>query len=106
MFQLATPATDEDILGMIYGGTIDETHTWVETTALLVTRCQGKPFGTYYRLVITDAAGEEEVEELQRLSTELGKSLSDCVIERERVNNPHPFFPGSHYFDLVLVYGG
>lgn len=95
-----------DVLGMIYGGTIDETHTWVETSALLVTKCQGKPFGTYFMIVITNDAGLDETSELNRLSTEIGKSLSECVVEKERVENAHPFFPGSRYFDLVTVYGG
>lgn len=97
---------ETDVLEMIYGGKISETHTWVETTSLLVTRCQGQPFGTYYRLVITNEADVDDMVELQRLSTELGRSLSDCVVERERVHNPHPFFPGSRYFDLVMVYPG
>ncbi|MEU0159009.1 hypothetical protein ABZ154_09240 [Streptomyces sp. NPDC006261] len=99
------PAGD-DVLGMIYGGTIEETRTWVETSALLITECIGRPFGRYYMLVITNEVDASDVEELHRLSTELGRSLSECVVEKERMHQEHPFFPGSEYFDLVTVYGG
>lgn len=99
-------AAEDDVLGMIYGGTIEETRTWVETSALLVTECLGQPFGRYFMLVITNDVCEDDVIELHRLSVELGKSLADCVVEREREHEPHPFFPGSLYFDLVTVYGG
>ncbi|MFE8916865.1 hypothetical protein [Streptomyces globisporus] len=96
----------EDVLEKISSGTVDNTRTWVETPALLVTECQGQPFGQYFMLVITNDAGPDEATELSRLSTEIGKSLSECVVEKLRIEKPHPFFPGSQYFDLVTVYGG
>lgn len=99
-------ATDEDVQGMIYTGTITTTRTWVETSALLVTEVQGKPFGTYYMLVITNDITEDDVLELHRLEGELGKKLTECVVEREHEDEPHPFFPGSKNFDLVTIYGG
>ncbi|MEU0952809.1 hypothetical protein ABZ353_10770 [Streptomyces niveus] len=96
----------EDALGMIYGGTVDSTQTWVETSAMLVTVCKGKPFGTYFILVLTDAVTAEDLVELQRLEVELGKKLDDCVVERERYDKPHRFFPGSRSFQLVTLYAG
>lgn len=95
-----------DVLGMIYGGKISSTRTWVETSALLVTECLGEPFGRYFILVITNEVDEDDMTELARLAEELGKNLPDCVVERERHEIPHRFFPGSKYFDLVTVYGG
>ncbi|MGC9439271.1 hypothetical protein [Streptomyces sp. WG5] len=110
MLQLITSqeaAADRgDVLGMIYGGKVETTRTWVETGALLVSEVVGKPFGRYYMLVITNDVDEDDVTELARLAGELGKNLPDCVVERERVDRPHPFFPGSKFFDLVMVYGG
>lgn len=102
----AQASAGADVLGMIYGGSIEETRTWVETAALLITECVGQPFGKYYMLVITNEVDASDAEELHRLSTQLGRSLSECVVERERVHQEHPFFPGSKYFDLVTVYGG
>lgn len=99
-------ADKRDVLGEIYGGSISSTRTWVETASLLITECVGEPFGRYFMIVITNEVDEEDVLELHRLAGELGKNLCDCVVERERVLNPHPFFPGSQYFDLVTVYGG
>jgi hypothetical protein len=101
-----TAAAVGDVLGMIYAGKISTTRTWVETSALLVTEIIGQPFGKYYMLVITNDVTEDDWMELSRLAQELGKSLPDCVVERERCDNPHPFFPGSRHFDLVTVYGG
>lgn len=110
MLRLITPGTavadSGSTLEMIYGGTIDTTRTWVETDALLITECLGEPFGRYFMIVITSDVTEDDVDQLRRLSLELGKDLSDCVVERERVNKAHRFFPGSKYFDLVTVYGG
>lgn len=103
--QRAVPA-QEDVLGMIYSGKVTATRTWVETGALLVTEVQGTPFGRYFMIVITNDVDEDDRDELQRLADELGKNLPDCVVERERVEEGHPFFPGSKYFDLVTVYGG
>lgn len=96
----------EDVLRLIYSGSVTETRTWVETGALLVTEVRGNPFGRYFMVVITNDVDEDDRDELQRLADELGKNLPDCVVEQERANNPHPFFPGSKYFDLVTVYGG
>ncbi|MEU5166809.1 hypothetical protein [Streptomyces mutomycini] len=96
----------EDVLGMIYGGTITKTRTWVETSAMLVTECIGKPFGCYYMVVMTDGFSEDDRDELDRLQIKLGKSLSDCVVEVERYKKPHPFFPGSSSFNLVTLYAG
>lgn len=101
-----TVEVPDDVVGMIYGGHVDSTRTWVETDALIVTEVRGRPFGRYYVLVITDQVCDDDVAELQRLSTEVGKSLADCVVEKDRHFNPHPEFPGSSYFDLVTVYGG
>ncbi|MEU0912149.1 hypothetical protein [Streptomyces althioticus] len=95
-----------DVLGMIYGGTITTTQTWVETSALLVTKVLGEPFGCYYLVVMTSDLDEDDISELDRLSRELGKDLRDCVVERERHNKAHRFFPGSTYFDLVTLYRG
>ncbi|BET51784.1 hypothetical protein RGQ21_67660 [Kitasatospora aureofaciens] len=110
MLQLITSqeasADSGDVLKEIYGGKVETTQTWVETGALLITEVTGQPFGQYFMLVITDAVDEDDVLELHRLAGELGKNLCDCVVERERVFKPHPFFPGSKYFDLVTVYGG
>jgi len=99
-------APRSDVQGMIYRGEVTTTRTWVETDAILVTEVLGEPFGQYFMLVITDLFTEEDTDELARLADELGKNLPDCVVERERVNAPHRFFPGSSYFDLVTVYGG
>ncbi|MFD5069151.1 hypothetical protein ACFWNC_14650 [Streptomyces sp. NPDC058369] len=101
-----TVEVSDDVAGMIYGGEIVSTSTWVETDALIVTEVQGRPFGRYFLLVITDQVREDDVAELQRLSDELGKSLSECVVEKERCFEPHPWFPGSSHYDLVTVYGG
>jgi hypothetical protein len=95
-----------DVLGKIYGGKIDTTRTWVETSALLVTEVLGEPFRRYFMIVMTNDIDEDDVSELHRLAMELGKNLPDCVVERERHEEAHPFFPGSKYFDLVTVYGG
>lgn len=95
-----------DTLGMIYTGKVDGTKTWVETDALLVTEVLGEPFGRYFMIVMTDDFSEDDRDELDRLEAELGKSLADCVVERERHEQPHPFFPGSTSFVLVTVYGG
>jgi hypothetical protein len=91
---------------MISEGKIDSATTWVETSALLITRVTGKPFQQYFMIVMTDLLDEDDVDELRRLEAELGKSLADCVVERERIHKPHRSFPGSRYFDLVTVYGG
>lgn len=104
--QEASTSAEEDVLKMIYGGSITKTHTWVETSALLVTKCQGQPFGTYYVIVLTNDFCEDDISELDRLEGELGKKLDDCVVERERYEGAHPFFPGSQYFHLVTIYGG
>lgn len=103
--QEAKPAQG-DVLELIYSGKVTETRTWVETGALLVTEVLGEPFGRYFMIVITNDMDEDDRDELAKLSGELGKNLPDCVVERERVNNTHPRFPGSKYFDLVTVYGG
>lgn len=96
----------EETLKLIYGGTVTTTSDWVETTALSVTEVLGEPFGRYFSIVMTNDLNQDDVEELVRLERELGKKLNDCVVERERINNPHPWFPGSRYFDLVTIYGG
>ena len=97
---------DDGVLGMIYGGKISKTKVWVETDSLLVRKCSGKPFGTYYVVVLTNDADENDSAELRRLEGELGKKLHDCVVERERYDKPHPDFPGSQYFYYVTVYAG
>ncbi|MEU9258991.1 hypothetical protein AB0D68_10955 [Streptomyces sp. NPDC048212] len=97
---------DEDVLGMIYGGTITETRTWVETSAMLVTECLGEPFGRYFVVVMTNHFSEDDRDELDRLQAELGRNLPDCVVEAETYEKAHPFFPGSSSFNLVTVYGG
>ena len=103
--QEAKPA-GEDVLGMIYGGTITKTHTWVETSAMLVTACIGKPFGRYFMVIMTNDFSEDDRDELDRLQQEIGKNLSDCVVEVERYEKAHPFFPGSSSFNLVTLYAG
>ena len=95
-----------DVQGMIDGGKVYTTRTWVETEALLVTEVLGEPFGRYYMIVVTDQADEDDEIELNRLADELGKNLPDCVVERMRVDSPHPWYPGSSYFYLVTLYGG
>jgi hypothetical protein len=95
-----------DVLKVIYTGTVQTTRTWVETSALLITEVLGEPFQRYFMIVMTNDVNEDDVTELDRLERELGKNLSDCVVERERVQKPHSRFPGSKYFDLVTVYGG
>jgi hypothetical protein len=96
----------EDVLETIYGGKVHKTSTWVETDALLITEVTGEPFHRYFMIVITNDVTEDDVLELNRLAAELGKNLPDCVVERERYEMPHRFFPGSKHFDLVTVYGG
>jgi hypothetical protein len=91
---------------MISQGRIDAATTWVETSALLVTKVTGEPFQQYFMLVITNMMDEEDVDELRRLEGELGKSLADCVVEREWYEKAHPAFPGSTSFHVVTVYGG
>jgi hypothetical protein len=91
---------------MIYGGSVDKTSTWVETSALWVTEVVGVPFGRYFMIVITNDFSEDDRDELDALERELGKSLRDCVVEREHYETPHPDFPGSSSFYLVTVYGG
>jgi hypothetical protein len=99
-------AAGEDVLGMIYGGTIAETRTWVETSAMLVTEVTGKPFGRYFMVVMTNDFSEDDRDELDRLRQELGRNLPDCVVEVETHEKAHPFFPGSKSFNLVTLYGG
>jgi hypothetical protein len=95
-----------DVLDLIYKGKVETTRRRVQTSNLLITEVQGQPYGRYFQLIITDGVDEEDVDELRRLSDELGKNLPDCVVKRTRVEEPHPWFPGSSYFDLVMVYGG
>lgn len=95
-----------DVLGMINAGKVRKTRTWVETSALLVTECLGEPFGRYFQIVVTNDADEDDWDELEALSQELGKKVTDCVAETMHVDKPHSFFPGSRSFDLVTVYGG
>src|SRR5690606_29129481 len=64
-----------DALGMIYGGSVDTTRTWVETSALLVTECIGRPFDRYFMIVITNDVNEDDIGELHRLEAEVGKKL-------------------------------
>lgn len=110
MLQLITSqeasADRGDVLGMIYGGTARTTKTWSEKAGLLITEVSGEPFIRYFQLTICNNICAEGVTELTRLAGELGKNLPDCVVERERVSEPHPWYPGSKYFDLVMVYGG
>lgn len=101
-----TEVSRGDALGMIYGGKIDKTRTWVETDALLVTEVLGEPFGRYYMVVMTNDFSEDDRDELDALEKELGKSLKDCVVEREHHVKPHRFFPGSKSFYLVTLYAG
>ncbi|WP_395759491.1 hypothetical protein OIE82_27195 [Streptomyces althioticus] len=95
-----------DALGMINAGTVNTTRTWVETSALLVTEICGEPFGRYFLIVVTNDVDEDDWDELERLSQELGKNVAECVVEREHIDSPHPWFPGSQFFDLVTVHGG
>jgi len=96
----------EEVLGMIYGGTIDSTSTWVETSALLVTEIQGRPYGRYFVVVLTNDSSEDDRDELDRLQVELGRPLPECVVEREAFRSPHAFFPGSTSFYMITLYGG
>ncbi|MET7296328.1 hypothetical protein ABZS79_30185 [Streptomyces griseoloalbus] len=108
MLEILTPteADHSKALELIYGGEIDTTTTWVESTAMLITEVRGKPFGRYFRIVITNDAMESDAAELTRLEQELGKSLGGCIIEKEHHGEPHSFFPGSKSFDLLMVYAG
>jgi hypothetical protein len=95
-----------DVLGMIYEGKVDTTSTWVETSALLITKVVGEPFRQYFVITMTNDLTEDDIDELRRLEGELEKSLADCVVERDSYNKPHSFFPGSLSFTTVMIYGG
>ncbi|GAA1434597.1 hypothetical protein GCM10009601_59320 [Streptomyces thermospinosisporus] len=108
MLDMITPteADHSKALELIYSGKIETTRTWVETEAMLIAEVIGEPFGRYYQLVITDLVDQDDVAELNRLETELGKPLGECIIEKEHHDNRHSFFPGSQSFDLLTIYAG
>lgn len=94
-----------DAQGMIYAdGEIHSIDEWVRTDALLVEEVRGEPFRRYYLITATDVFSEDDRDELDRLEAELGRKLADCVVDREKVDQPAEGFPGSSFFYLVTLY--
>jgi hypothetical protein len=75
------------------------------TSAITVARVVCERYGSFFYVVLTDLAGEADLRELSSLSDELGGVQWDaCVIDTERLDRPHAWFPGSTYSVTHTVY--